>query len=218
VWSLRGARYRDAVRTGRVEAFSDGVLAILITILVLEIPKPEEATWAALGREWHVLVAYALSFLYIGIYWSNHHNMLQAVQRIRGGVLWANLNLLFWLSLVPWITGWLGEAWNPPEAVPVVPVVVYGIALLLAGASYWVLQASLIRAEGPDSALAAAVGRDVKGKGTPLLYATGIAVSFFAPWLGLAIYFVIAAIWLIPDRRVERQLAHRSGRVDLDEG
>lgn len=199
-----------------MEAFSDGVLAILITIMVLELPKPDGASWSALAKDWHVLLAYALSFLYIGIYWSNHHNMLQAVQRIRGGVLWANLHLLFWLSLVPFITGWLSETWEPPAPIPVVPMVVYGIALLLAGIAYWVLQAALIRAEGPGSALAVAVGRDVKGKGTPLLYAVGIVVSFVQPWIGLAIYFVIAGIWLIPDRRVERQLGHRA--IGADEG
>jgi uncharacterized membrane protein len=196
------------MRTGRVEAFSDGVLAILITIMVLELPKPEHATWEGLAGDWHVLLAYALSFVYIGIYWANHHNMLQAVQRIRGGVLWANLHLLFWLSLVPFITGWLSDTWDPPKhGLPVVPVVVYGIALLLAGIAYWILQAALIRAEGPDSALAVAVGRDLKGKGTPVLYVVGIVAALFQPWIGLAIYFIIAAIWLIPDRRVERQLA-----------
>ncbi len=201
-----------------MEAFSDGVLAILITIMVLELPKPKDASWGAIASDWHVLLAYALSFLYIGIYWNNHHHMFQAVQRIRGGVLWANLHLLFWLSLVPFITGWLSETWDPPEhRLPSVPVVVYGIALLLAGVAYWLLQAALIRAEGPDSALAAAVGRDIKGKGTPFLYVAGIVVSFFVPWIGLAIYFVVAAIWLIPDRRVERQLAHGAfGSDDRD--
>jgi uncharacterized membrane protein len=200
------------MRTGRVEAFSDGVLAILITIMVLELPKPHGVQWKDLAGDWHVLLAYALSFLYIGIYWNNHHHMFQAVRRIRGGVLWANLHLLFWLSLVPFITGWLSEEWDPPKhPLPVVPVAVYGMVLLLAGTAYFILQAALIRAEGPDSALAAAVGRDLKGKLTPLLYIVGIVVSFINPWLGLTAYFVVAAIWLIPDRRLERQLDHEAG-------
>jgi uncharacterized membrane protein len=199
------------MRTGRVEAFSDGVLAILITIMVLELPKPGGPDWSDLVKVWHVLLAYALSFLYIGIYWSNHHHMFQAVRRIRGGVLWANLHLLFWLSLVPFITGWLSEEWDPPKhPLPVVPVAVYGVALLFAGIAYWLLQAALIRAEGPGSALAVAVGRDVKGKVTPVLIAAGIGVSFVQPWLGLAAYFLVAAIWLIPDSRVERQLTHEA--------
>jgi uncharacterized membrane protein len=198
------------MRTGRVEAFSDGVLAILITIMVLELPKPRGADWGALVGDWHALLAYALSFLYIGIYWNNHHHMFQAVRLTRGGVLWANLHLLFWLSLVPFVTGWLSEQWKPPHPLPVAPVAVYGIALLLAGVAYWLLQSALIRAEGPGSALAAAVGRDLKGKLTPLLYVTGIVLSFVAPWLGIATYFVIAGIWLLPDRRVERQVAHQA--------
>jgi uncharacterized membrane protein len=207
------------MRTGRVEAFSDGVLAILITIMVLELPKPDGAAWSDLAQDWHVLLAYALSFLYIGIYWNNHHHMFQAVQRIQGGVLWANLHLLFWLSIVPFITGWLSEQWDPPKhPLPVVPVAVYGIALLLAGSAYWLLQAALIRAEGPGSALAVAVGPDLKGKLTPLLYVAGIALSFVQPWFGLATYFVVAAIWLIPDRRVERQLAHEPDDPGVTDG
>jgi uncharacterized membrane protein len=198
------------MRTGRVEAFSDGVIAILITIMVLELPKPDGASWGALNDDWHGLLAYALSFVYLGIYWNNHHHMFQAVRQIRGGVLWANLHLLFWLSLVPFVTGWLSDEWQPPEPLPIAPVALYGITLLLAGVAYWLLQAALIRAEGPDSALAAAVGKDLKGKLTPVLYLVGIALSFVTPWLGIATYFVIAGIWLIPDRRVERQLAHQT--------
>jgi len=183
------------MRTGRVEAFSDGVLAILITIMVLELPKPGGPGWSALAHDWPVLLAYALSFLYIGIYWNNHHHMFQAVHRVSGGVLWANLHLLFWLSLVPFVTGWVSEQWVEGSELPVVPVAVYGIALLAAGTAYWILQSTLIRAEGAHSALAAAVGR------------------FVNPWLGVATYFVVAAIWLIPDRRVERQLAHEAERT-----
>ena len=201
------------MRTGRVEAFSDGVLAILITIMVLELPKPGGPGWSALAHDWPVLLAYALSFLYIGIYWNNHHHMFQAVHRVSGGVLWANLHLLFWLSLVPFVTGWVSEEWVKGHELPVVPVAVYGIALLAAGTAYWILQTTLIRAEGAHSALAAAVGRDVKGKISPVLYVTGCLLSFVNPWLGVATYFVVAAIWLIPDRRVERQLAHEAERT-----
>jgi uncharacterized membrane protein len=193
-----------------VEAFSDGVIAILITIMVLELPKPLDATWSALGKDVPVLLAYVLSFVYLGIYWNNHHHMFQAVRRISGGVLWANLHLLFWLSLVPFITGWMAEEWAKERELPQVPLEAYGIVLLLAGGAYWILQTALIRAEGPDSALAAAVGPDLKGKLSPILYLTGIALSFVAPLLGLGLYFVIAAMWLIPDRRVERQLAHQA--------
>jgi uncharacterized membrane protein len=207
------------MRTGRVEAFSDGVLAILITIMVLELPKPTDATWGAIGADVPVLLAYVLSFVYIGIYWNNHHHMFQAVTRISGGVLWANLHLLFWLSLVPFITSWMSEEWAKEHHLPEVPLEAYGIVLLLAGLAYWILQTALIRAEGRGSALSAAVGRDLKGKLSPLLYLTGVGLSFVAPWLGLTIYFVIAAIWLIPDRRVERQLAHQAAarrRTDIE--
>lgn len=208
------------MRTGRVEAFSDGVLAILITIMILELPKPGSGEWSALARDWPVLVAYALSFLYIGIYWNNHHHMFQAVRRVSGGVLWANLHLLFWLSLVPFVTGWISEEWIKDTVarreLPSAPIAAYGIALLAAGTAYWILQSTLIRAEGPDSALAAAVGRDVKGKISPVLYITGFALSFVNPWIGLAVYFVVAGIWLIPDRRVERQLAHQADHEGLE--
>ncbi|MGN6444102.1 TMEM175 family protein [Amnibacterium sp.] len=210
------------MRTGRVEAFSDGVLAILITIMVLELPKPAGADWRALGHDVPVLLGYLLSFVYLGIYWNNHHHMFQAVRRVSGGVLWANLHLLFWLSLVPFITGWMSEEWIAEtahrEAVSPVPVAAYGVVLLLAAGAYFLLQRTLIHAEGPRSRLAAAVGRDVKGKASPVLYVLGIGLSYVAPWLGVLVYAVVAAMWLIPDRRVERQVAHREDELQTEEG
>ncbi|MGT2427174.1 TMEM175 family protein [Amnibacterium kyonggiense] len=209
------------MRTGRVEAFSDGVLAILITIMVLELPKPDGPTWAAIRSDLPVLLAYVLSFVYIGIYWNNHHHMFQAVRRVSGGVLWANLHLLFWISLVPFVTDWITEVLNeqrpagePPELT--VPLVAYGAVLFAAGVAYFILQTTLIRAEGRDSALAAAVGRDLKGKLSAPLYLLGILLSIVNPLLGVAVYVLVAILWVIPDRRVERQLAHRAEHADAD--
>jgi uncharacterized membrane protein len=185
----------------RLEAFSDGVIAILITIMVLELPTPEGTSWQALRADLPVLLAYALSFLYLGIYWTNHHHMLAAVRLIDGAALWANLHLLFWLSLVPFTTAWMSE-----HDFPVVPTAVYGIVLLVAAVSYTLLQATLLRAEGEQSLLRTAIGRDLKGKSSPLLYCLGIALSFVKPWLGLAVYVAVALMWLVPDRRVERRI------------
>jgi len=193
------------MRTGRVEAFSDGVIAILITIMVLELPKPDGADWGALAADWKVLLAYVLSFVYLGIYWNNHHHMFQAVRRVGGGVLWANLHLLFWLSLVPFVTGWMSE-----QDFATVPVVAYGLVLLVAAGAYSILQTVLIRTEGPGSALAVAVGRDLKGKLSVPLYVAGILLALVHPDLGLAAFVLVAVIWFIPDRRVERQLAHQA--------
>ncbi len=190
--------------TNRLEAFSDGVIAILITIMVLELHVPEETTWQALRGELPVLLAYVLSFVYLGIYWNNHHHMLAVVDRVSGGVLWANLHLLFWLSLVPFLTGWMSENDFPP-----VPTAAYGIVLLAAALAYYILQTTLLRACGPDSLLAAAVGRDAKGKLSPLLYCLGIGLSFANRWLGVAVYVLVALIWLVPDRRVERVVTSR---------
>ncbi|HST50272.1 TMEM175 family protein [Jatrophihabitans sp.] len=190
--------------TDRLEAFSDGVIAILITIMVLELHVPEETTWAALRGELPVLLAYVLSFVYLGIYWNNHHHMLAVVDRVSGGVLWANLHLLFWLSLVPFLTGWMSENDFPP-----VPTAAYGIVLLAAALAYYLLQATLLRACGPDSLLATAVGRDAKGKLSPVLYCLGIGLSFVNRWLGVAVYVLVALIWLVPDRRVERVVTNR---------
>jgi uncharacterized membrane protein len=190
--------------TGRMEAFSDGVLAIIITVMVLELPPPHGTTWAALHDALPVLLAYVLSFVYIGIYWSNHHHMLQATDRVSGVILWANLHLLFWLSLIPFTTAWWGENHFAPT-----PAAAYGIVLLAAAVAYYVLQGAIIRDQGASSTVAAAVGRDWKGKLSPLLYAAGIALSF-VDRAGAALYVVVALIWLIPDRRLERTVAART--------
>ena len=189
------------MNTGRVEAFTDGVIAILITIMLLELPKPDGADWADLRHDIPVLLGYVLSFAYLGIYWVNHHHMFQAVRRVRGPVLWANLHLLFWLSLIPFTTAWVAE-----ERFATVPVVTYGIVLLGSAAAYFVLQAAVIRADGDGSRLRAAIGRDWKGRISPPLYIAGIVLSFFSIWAGIACYASVALIWFIPDRRVERLL------------
>ena len=187
--------------TTRLEAFSDGVIAILITIMVLELKVPKGADWAALKPLLPVALSYVLSFVYLGIYWNNHHHMLQATRHVGGGTLWANLHLLFWLSLVPFVTGWMGENHFAPA-----PTALYGGVLLLAALAYWLLQSSLIRRQGPDSVLAAAIGRDLKGKISPLLYAMAIPLAFVRPWVADALYVLVALIWLVPDRRIERTL------------
>jgi uncharacterized membrane protein len=190
------------VPKSRLEAFSDGVIAILITIMVLELHAPAGTSWHALGHELPAILAYVLSFVYLGIYWNNHHHMLAAVSRVSGAVLWANLHLLFWLSLIPFSTSWMSEHRFPP-----IPTAVYGIVLLAAAIAYVILQAALLHAEGEDSMLRIAIGSDAKGKISPLLYCFGIGLSFAEPWLGLAMYVLVALIWLVPDRRVERHLA-----------
>ncbi len=187
---------------GRVEAFSDGVIAIILTIMVLEIKVPHGADLAALRPLLPVVGSYVLSFLYIGIYWNNHHMLLAAVSRVSGGVLWANLHLLFWLSLVPAVTNWMGE--NHFQGLT---LTLYGAVLLMAGFAYWILQRLIIVANGPDSVLARAVGRDVKGKLSVALYCLGIGLSFVSAWLAGGIYLAVALMWLLPDRRIERQLA-----------
>jgi uncharacterized membrane protein len=193
------------VPKGRLEAFSDGVIAILITIMVLELHTPVGTSWRALGHELPVLFAYALSFVYLGIYWNNHHHMLAVVSRVTGGAMWANLHLLFWLSLIPFSTAWMSEHRFPP-----IPTAVYGIVLLCAAISYYILQTMLIRGEGESSVLRTALGSDVKGKIGPLLYCIGIAVAFEARWVALGVYVVVALIWLVPDRRVERHVTAAS--------
>ena len=190
----------------RLETFTDGVIAILITIMVLELHTPAGTSWHALGHELPVLLAYVLSFVYLGIYWSNHHHMLAAVSRVDGATLWANLNLLFWLSLVPFCTAWMSEHHFPPT-----PTAVYGIVLLAAAIAYLILQITLLRAEGEQSRLRAAIGSDLKGKISPFLYCLGIGLAFVNRWISLAMYVVVALIWLVPDRRVERHLtAHHT--------
>jgi TMEM175 potassium channel family protein len=189
------------VTKARLETFSDGVIAILITIMVLELHTPAGTSWHALGRELPVLLAYVLSYVYLGIYWSNHHHMLAAVSRVSGATLWANLHLLFWLSLIPFSTAWMSEHRFPP-----VPTAIYGIVLLAAAIAYYILQTSLLRAEGEQSTLRTALGSDLKGKISPLLYCIGIGLAFADRWLGLAVYVAVALMWLVPDRRVERHL------------
>jgi uncharacterized membrane protein len=186
---------------GRLEAFSDGVLAIIITIMVLELRAPHDTDLAALGPLLPVLLSYVLSFVYLGIYWNNHHHMLHCTRRVTGAMLWANLHLLFWLSLVPFVTAWMGE--NPLASIP---TALYGMVLLMAAIAYWMLQRQILRAEGPQSVLAAALGRDIKGKLSPLIYALAIGAAFMHPGIAEALYLLGALMWLIPDRRIERAL------------
>jgi uncharacterized membrane protein len=187
--------------TGRLETFTDGVLAIIITIMVLELKVPHGATFDALRPLLPVLLSYVLSFIYLGIYWNNHHHMLHVVHRVSGGMLWANLLLLFWLSLIPFVTGWMGENHFAQDTVAL-----YGVVLLMAALSYTVLVRATLKVEGPDSLLARAIGLDRKGNISMLLYVIGIAVSFVHPALAGAAYVIVALIWLIPDRRIERVL------------
>lgn len=186
----------------RLAAFSDGVIAIIITIMVLEMKPPHHAGWEALAPVAPVFLSYVLSFLYLAIYWNNHHHLLMTVERVDGAMLWANMHLLFWLSLIPFATGWMGE-----NNFAAAPVALYGVALLAPAIAYYILQIAIIRRHGREGALARAIGADWKGKLSPILYATGIAASFATPQISLALYVVVALIWLVPDRRIERALA-----------
>jgi uncharacterized membrane protein len=186
---------------GRLEAFSDGVLAIVLTIMVLELKAPSEPTPEALRPLVPVLLSYALSFVYIGIYWCNHHHMLQAARRVNGPVLWANLHLLFWLSLIPFTTGWMGENHFAP-----LPTAVYGAVLLLSGLAYLMLAYAIVAEHGPSSRLAEALGRDRKGKLSLLLYAIAIPLAFVNQWISDALYVSVALMWLAPDPRIEKRL------------
>jgi len=190
---------------GRIEAFSDGVLAIIITIMVLEMKVPHGETLEALLPLLPVFLSYVLSFLYVGIYWNNHHHMLQACQRVSGTMLWANLHLLFWLSLIPFVTGWMGENYFAAA-----PTALYGMVLLMAAIAYVVLQRTIIGAQGPDSLLHTAVGRDFKGKISPVLYVMAIPSAFLSQWLAGGIYVLVALIWLVPDRRIEHALRNHT--------
>jgi uncharacterized membrane protein len=192
---------------GRLEAFSDGVIAILITIMVLELHVPTGSGVHALRPLVPVFFTYLLSFVYIGIYWNNHHHMLQATHRTNGVILWANLHLLFWLSLFPFATGWMGERHFRP-----VPTATYGVVCLGAAISYYLLQLAIIRDQGPGSVVAAAVGRDGKGKLSPLLYAAAVPLAFVERWISVALYVVVAAVWLIPDRRIENRVVERTSQ------
>jgi uncharacterized membrane protein len=185
----------------RLEAFSDGVIAIIITIMVLELKVPHEASLDALRPLVPVLLSYALSFLYVGIYWNNHHHLLHAAHRVSGGMLWANLHLLFWLSLIPFTTAWMDENHYAP-----VPTALYGAVLLMAAIAYWILQHLIIASQGSDSVLKRAVGQDWKGKLSPLAYLIAIVVAPWSSWVSQALYVGAALVWLIPDRRIEHAL------------
>ena len=192
-----------SMNKGRLEAFSDGVIAILITIMVLELKIPHGADLAAIQSLFPVFVTYVLSFIYLGIYWNNHHHLLQATAHINGAILWANLHLLFWLSLIPFVTGWMGENHFAP-----LPTAVYGVNLLAAGIAYYILQSLIVAAQGKDSQIKAAIGKDIKGKISPLIYLTAIGLAFVNQWISDALYVLVALIWLIPDRRIESKINH----------
>jgi len=186
---------------GRLEAFSDGVFAIIITIMVLELKVPQKTDLAALMAIWPVFLGYVMSFVYIGIYWNNHHHMFQAAETVNGSILWANMNLLFWLSLIPFVTDWMGQ-----NHFAKLPVTCYGIILIMNALSYTLLAITLIRHHGKDSLLAKAVGKDTKGNISLAIYATGIAVSWFNSTISVVLYAVVACIWFIPDKRIERRI------------
>ena len=186
----------------RLEAFSDGVIAIIITIMVLELKVPHEADFKALLPLWPVIMSYVLSFIYVGIYWNNHHHMMHAVEEVSGSILWANLHLLFWLSLIPFVTAWTGE--NHFEAAP---TVAYGIVLFMCAMAYSLLVRRLIQHHDKNATLAEAIGDDRKGKMSIVLYLVGVAVSWFAAWLGFLVYVGVAIMWLIPDRRIEKKVS-----------
>ena len=188
----------------RLTAFSDGVFAIIITIMVLELKVPHGDDWAALLGQAPIFVSYVLSFVYIAIYWNNHHHLLHTVERVNGLILWANMHLLFWLSLVPFTTGWMGE-----NQFARLPTAVYGVSLLLPALAWFLLQTAITRSHGKQSVLAQALGRDAKGKVTSIIYVTGIGVAFGAPRISIALYALVALIWLIPDRRIENALRAR---------
>jgi uncharacterized membrane protein len=187
----------------RLEAFSDGVLAIIITIMVLELKVPHGDGLAALAPLLPVFLGYVLSFIYIAIYWNNHHHLMHTVDHVSASILWANMHLLFWLSLIPFATAWMGE--NHFSAMP---TALYGFILMMAGIAYWILQQAIIRSHGRDSLLAKAIGTDIKGYGSIVLYAIAIPLAFYQEWIADAIYVLVALFWLIPDRRIERKLTH----------
>lgn len=192
------------MKTSRLEAFSDGVLAIIITIMVLELKVPHAVEVTALKPLLPVLLSYVLSFIYISIYWNNHHHLFQATQQVTGGILWANLHLLFWLSLFPFTTGWMGE-----NGLAAIPAAVYGFVLLMAAIAYYILERAIIANEGCDSLLAKAVGKDWKSKLSLVLYLGAIPLAFVAAWIAAGLYVVAALLWLIPDPRIERKLENR---------
>jgi uncharacterized membrane protein len=194
------------MKTNRLEAFSDGVIAIIITIMVLEMKVPHGESMATLIPVIPVFLSYVLSFVYLGIYWNNHHHMLHVTQKVTGPILWANLHLLFWLSLIPFATGWMGE-----NHFASAPSALYGVVLLMAAIAYYVLQLVIIASQGAESILKKAIGIDWKGKISPILYAIAIPIAFWWQWVSLGLYVFVALLWLIPDRRIENALKHSGG-------
>jgi uncharacterized membrane protein len=188
----------------RLEAFSDGVLAIIITIMVLELKVPHSTEWSSLQPVLPFFISYVLSFIYVAIYWNNHHHMLHTVIEVRGNILWANMHLLFWLSLIPFTTGWMAENHFAPE-----PIALYGLNLLMCAIAYYILQTIILKIHGSDGVLAKAIGKDIKGKLSPVLYIIAIGFSFYNRWVSAAIYVLAALIWLVPDKRIERTIATR---------
>ena len=193
----------------RLTAFSDGVIAIIITIMVLELKAPHGERLGDLLRLWPTFSSYVLSFVYVAIYWNNHHHLLATVGRVNGAILWANMHLLFWLSLIPFATAWLGE-----NHFAAMPTALYGGALLAASIAYFILQAAILRTQGADSPLSRALGADIKGKISPVLYASAIGLAFLRPWLANAVYVAVALMWLIPDRRIEKLFADQEERTE----
>lgn len=188
----------------RLLAMTDGVIAIIITIMVLELKVPEQPTLRALAASWHTFLAYGFSFIYVAIYWNNHHHYFHLVTRVNGAVLWANFNLLFWVSLIPFATAWLGET-----GFDAVPTAVYGISLFMPALAWWIMQRVIIRDQGADSLMRRVLGRDLKANLSPILYAAGVGASLILPWLGMVFYAVVALLWLAPDRRMEDLAAGR---------
>jgi uncharacterized membrane protein len=193
---------------GRLEAFSDGVIAIIITIMVLELKVPRGSELIALGPVIPVFLGYMLSFVFVGIYWNNHHHMLHAARTVNGRILWANLHLLFWLSLIPFATGWMGENHFAAR-----PVALYGLVMLMAGCAYFILSRTLVAHHGKDSALAIALGKDYKGIASLVLYVIAVLMSFVNSWIAVALYVFVALMWFIPDRRIENALAEIPGKL-----
>jgi len=200
---------RQAHRPGtmgkdRLAAFSDGVIAIIITIMVLELKVPQGADWAALGNLVPNFLSYVLSFIYVAIYWNNHHHLLHTSTHVDGLILWTNAHLLFWLSLIPFATGWMGEHYLAP-----LPTALYGVSLLMPAIAYYLLQTAITRAHGADSTLARALGSDIKGKISPVLYIAAIVLVFVSPWIAMTLYTLVALMWFIPDRRIEKAISQR---------
>jgi len=200
------------MNTGRLEAFSDGVIAIIITIMVLEMSVPREPDFSALRPMLPVFLSYVLSFIYLGIYWNNHHHMLHVTKQVSGSVLWANLHLLFWLSLIPFATGWMGQ-----NSFAAVPTALYGVVLLMASLAWWILQWRILKQEGQDSVLSTAVRTTLKEKLSPVLYVAAIILAFAQPWIADALYAGVALMWLVPDRRIERALVEERNRDKNDQ-